>query len=161
VADNKPTTASESSSPIPIVNLIYAPGDAKTKSTAADPQPSAVVPFVITERNKPEKRPASSYAVTQHDLEELLYLERQAKDGVALWRIKKDTILTNCSPGIRHASMILRSRKEIRRKNYVPIPTMVIAISMAAKIPAVLQTGREGVLCRRRSRAVIHLFLLD
>jgi hypothetical protein len=34
----------------------------------------------------------SQYAVTQRDLEELLYLERQMKDAAALWRIKRNTI---------------------------------------------------------------------
>lgn len=55
----------------------------------------------------------SGYAVTQRDLEELLYLERQMRDAAALWRIKKDTIHRyidsgyEVEPGIREAHIDL------------------------------------------------------
>ena len=52
-----------------------------------------------------------SYTVSQRDLEELLYLERQMRDAAELWRIKRDTIKKylefGCSiePGLREARL--------------------------------------------------------
>lgn len=43
--------------------------------------------IVLKPRNE-----GGAFTVTQRDLEELLYLERQMRDAESLWRIKRDTI---------------------------------------------------------------------
>jgi hypothetical protein len=56
------------------------------------------------------------YAVTQRDLEEDLYLERQMHDAAALWKIKHDTIRKHIEeggavePGIREARLVVTVR---------------------------------------------------
>jgi hypothetical protein len=68
---------------------------------------------------KPRSRDGSKYAVMQRDLEELLYLERQMKDAVALWRIKRNTIRRyielgcEVEPGLReaHLDMLVHDAK--------------------------------------------------
>lgn len=71
------------------------------------------------ERRKPERKvivlkppeQRSGFSVTQRDLEELLFFERQMRDAAMLWQIKRDTIRRylelggKVEPGLREAHL--------------------------------------------------------